>query len=310
MYFETSGVTTSPILPPVVAFVISFFSSMGGVSGAFLLLPFQMSVLGYTAPSVSATNHLFNIVAIPSGVFQYIRENRMLWPLALVIVAAMFPGVFIGAIIRVEYLPDPTYFKAFAAAVLMVVGVRLVIETISAKTATQKKTEANDDDVDDKATSGSPQAKTRTKVERFTPTRLVYHYAGDRYDLSLISVFILCAAVGVVGGIYGIGGGAIIAPVLVSFYRLPVHTIAGAALAGTFGSSLAGVVFFQAISLSYPTVSVAPDWQLGLLFGVGGAAGMFLGARCQKWVPAVYIKWILAVVVLLTSLRYIVGLIF
>jgi uncharacterized membrane protein YfcA len=32
-----------PWIPPLVAFVISFFTSMGGVSGAFLLLPFQMS---------------------------------------------------------------------------------------------------------------------------------------------------------------------------------------------------------------------------------------------------------------------------
>ncbi|MFO8088425.1 MAG: ATP cone domain-containing protein [Desulfatiglandaceae bacterium] len=28
-------------------------------------------ILGYTNPSVSATNHLFNIVAIPSGVYRY-----------------------------------------------------------------------------------------------------------------------------------------------------------------------------------------------------------------------------------------------
>ena len=51
MEFTVSGVTIAPWVPPVVAFVISFFTSMGGVSGAFLLLPFQMSVLGYTTPS-------------------------------------------------------------------------------------------------------------------------------------------------------------------------------------------------------------------------------------------------------------------
>ncbi len=41
-------------IPPLVALVVSFFTSMGGISGAFLLLPFQMSVLNYTSPSVSA----------------------------------------------------------------------------------------------------------------------------------------------------------------------------------------------------------------------------------------------------------------
>ena len=43
--FPISGVTTNLLLPPLISLVISFFTSMGGISGAFLLLPFQMSVL-------------------------------------------------------------------------------------------------------------------------------------------------------------------------------------------------------------------------------------------------------------------------
>ncbi|MGD8493381.1 MAG: hypothetical protein PVH44_07220, partial [Desulfobacterales bacterium] len=58
--FPLSGVETSILIPPLVAFGISFFTSMGGISGAFLLLPFQMSVLGFTSPSVTATKFLFN----------------------------------------------------------------------------------------------------------------------------------------------------------------------------------------------------------------------------------------------------------
>jgi len=67
MYFEVAHIWVPLWVPPVVAFVISFFSSMVGVSGAFLLVPFQMSVLGYVTPSVSATNLVFNLVAIPGG---------------------------------------------------------------------------------------------------------------------------------------------------------------------------------------------------------------------------------------------------
>jgi uncharacterized membrane protein YfcA len=77
---------------------------MGGISGAFLLLPFQMSVLNYTAPSVSGTNHVFNIVAIPSGVYRYIKEGRMAWPLTWVVIAGTLPGVFIGYYFRVLYM--------------------------------------------------------------------------------------------------------------------------------------------------------------------------------------------------------------
>lgn len=119
MFFPTAGIEVALWIPPLVAFIISFFTSMGGVSGAFLLLPFQMSFLGYTNPSVSATNQVFNVVAIPSGVYRYWREGRMVWPLTWIVVFGTLPGVFIGAMVRVLYLPDPKHFKLFAAGVLL-----------------------------------------------------------------------------------------------------------------------------------------------------------------------------------------------
>jgi quinol-cytochrome oxidoreductase complex cytochrome b subunit len=41
---------------------------------------------------------------------------------------------------------------------------------------------------------------------------------------------------------------------------MPVYTVAGAALMGTFVISVAGVVFYQAIAPFYPASSIAPDW--------------------------------------------------
>ena len=81
MLFETAGITAPFWLPPLAGFVLAYFCSMVGISGAFLLLPFQMSVLGYVSPSVSATNLVYNLVAIPSGVWRFAKERRMIWPL-------------------------------------------------------------------------------------------------------------------------------------------------------------------------------------------------------------------------------------
>src|SRR5512139_3018792 len=130
MTFPISGVTTSLLLPPLVALAISYLTSMGGISGAFLLLPFQMSVLGYTAPSVSGTNHVYNIVAIPSGVYRYIKEGRMAWPLTSVVIAGTLPGVFLGYYLRVLYLPDPKSFKLFVGCVLLYIGARLFSDMV------------------------------------------------------------------------------------------------------------------------------------------------------------------------------------
>ncbi|MEG6551761.1 sulfite exporter TauE/SafE family protein [Desulfocurvibacter africanus] len=315
MHFPVAGIDVSPWMPPLTALVVSFFTSMGGVSGAFLLLPFQVSFLGYTAPSVSATNQFYNVVAIPSGVYRFIREGRMVWPLTWMVVIGTLPGVLIGAIVRVKYLPDPGAFKLFAGLVLLYIGFRLVRDLTRKKATGQDKASAEKrfqeqvkawrQRAAQSAQSGDPLPTVR--VRRFSLTRICYEFYGEVYDVSSIGIFSLSFIVGIIGGVYGIGGGAIIAPFFVTFFHLPVYTVAGAALMGTFVTSVAGVAFYQAIAPLYPNVSVAPDWTLGLLFGLGGMVGMYLGARMQKHVPAKAIKWMLAAVIVYTGGKYVVG---
>lgn len=90
--------------------------------------------------------------------------------------------------------------------------------------------------------------------------------------------------VGVIGVIYGIGSGALLSPILVAFFVLPVYTIAGAVLAGNFIISLAGVIDYTSIPLIDGQPS-PPDWHLWMLLGVGGLCGMYLGARLQRFLP-------------------------
>ncbi len=315
MYFETAGIEVSLWIPPLVAFVISFFTSMGGVSGAFLILPFQMSFLGYTHPSVSATNQLFNIVAIPSGVYRYFREGRMVWPLTWVVIVGTLPGVFIGAIVRVAYLPDPKMFKLFASGVLLYIGVRMLLDLLRRGTKNMNKasSEQRFQQLVSQYRKEAAQFELAGKdplpavqVTEFNFKRIGYTFYGEEFNFPIWGIFSLSIIVGIVGGIYGIGGGSIIAPFFVSFFHLPVYTVAGAALMGTFVTSIAGVGFYQAIAPLYPGMSVAPDWLLGLLFGIGGMAGMYLGARFQKFVPARAIKWMLTSIIVFTASKYVV----
>jgi len=308
MFFPVSGVETPVWLPPLVAFCISFATSMGGVSGAFLLLPFQVSVLGYTAPSVSATNQVYNILAIPSGVYRYIREGRMVWPLAWATVLGTLPGVFIGAWVRVTYLPDPRRFRLFASCVLFYIGLRLLVDIFRRchifrrQDAELPARNPTDRSMTTGATTGS-----RIAGSRFSIFRVEYSYQGHTYSFALVGVLVLCFVVGIAGGIYGIGGGAILAPFFVAILGLPVYTVAGAALFGTFVTSLAGVAFYHLLALYHPEIDIAPDWILGLLFGCGGVAGMYCGARCQKLVPEKIIKSILCCSILFVAVRYVVG---
>ncbi len=296
--FPASGVSTWAFIPPAAAFIVSFFSSMGGVSGAFLLLPFQMSVLNYTSPSVSGTNQLFNVVAIPGGVWRYIREKRMVWPLAWAIIIGTLPGVFIGVWLRLEYLPDPERFKLFAGLVLLYVGLRLLADAVKGR---------RPGPVERRPAGVYEDAGFLVANARFSLKRIEFFFGGQRFSCSTPGVLFVCFLVGIIGGIYGVGGGSVIAPFLVMFFHFPVYAVAGAALTGTFVTSIAGVMIYQFLAYYYAGLSVAPDWRLGLLFGAGGFVGMYLGARCQKHVPAGIIKLILCGCVFFVAGRYLIG---
>lgn len=314
MFFPVSGVKTWIFLPPLVAFLVSTFTSLAGVSGAFILLPFQMSVLGFTSPAVSSTNFVYNIVAIPSGVYQYFKEGRMAWPLTWVVIAGTLPGVFIGYYLRILYLPDPRAFKLFVGLVLLYIGGRLLYETTEKARASKAKLGELDRKFAEQAKRIKEQQRSRSaaglppeavvKTITFNVRTIEYEFWGERFRFSVPAMFLLAFVVGIIGGTYGIGGGAIIAPFCVAVFHLPVYTVAGAALLGTFLTSIVGVIFYSVLPAANG-VPTSPDWILGFLFGAGGFAGMYLGARLQKFIPQKFIKLLLGVMITALALRYI-----
>ena len=286
--FPVAGIKTYLFIPPVVAFTISFFTSMAGISGAFLLLPFQMSVLGFTTTSVTSTNFLFNVIGTPGGVYRYIKECRFAWPVALIIVVGIIPGVLIGYYIRIRFFPDPKSFKLFVGFVLLFVALKLIKDAWAKSTGGQENSCSLEDQVDN------------VSLE-FRKTR--FDFKKATHSFSTGGMLGLAFAVGIVGGVYGIGGGSIIAPFCITFFKLPVYTIAGAVLLGTFTSSVAGVAFYSFIPVNGAVAP--PDWILGILFGAGGLLGMYFGAKMQKHISEKWIKLVLGIIVFIIASRYI-----
>ncbi|MCP4726675.1 MAG: sulfite exporter TauE/SafE family protein [bacterium] len=318
MEFPVSGVEVFPLIPPLVAFVIAFFSSMGGVSGAFLLLPFQVSFLNFTSPAVSSTNMVYNIIAIPSGVYRYIRDGKMAWPLAWVIILGTLPGVFIGVYFRIKYFPDPKVFKFFVGIVLLYIALQLIYQSTTSYFKNREAAKERENDFRRRVEKMKMQHKTalnadmipvqRIKTISLSLTKYEYEFWDETHSFNPTLLFIITFFVGIIGGIYGIGGGSIVAPFCIAVLGLPVYTIAGAVLLGTFLTSIVGIAYFYylASSSTMNGIPVTPDWALGIMFGIGGLLGMYYGAKMQKYVPEKWIKIILGLAITYLSVRYIV----
>jgi uncharacterized protein len=256
------GTGWTEVVALAAAYVVAVLATPAGISGAVLLLPFQVSVLGTPSPAVTPTNLLYNVVATPGALYRYWRQQQTGGRLALVLIAGTLPGVIAGSVIRVELLPSPRVFDLVVAAVLVPLGIWLTL--------------------------------TRPSLPRDPdrPARLI----------PIPVLVILAAVVGCAGGIYGIGGGSILAPILVGSGRRPAE-VAPAALASTFVTSVAGVITFTILSI-HQHGSVAPDWPTGIALGIGGLAGAYTGARIQSRVPDVLIRRLVGILVVAIGARY------
>lgn len=284
--FPVSGVTTNILIPPVVSFFLAYFGAMTGVTGAFLLIPFQMSFLGYTSPSVSATNFVYNIIAIPSTVMRYCKEGKMNWLLAWTIVAGTIPGVALGYYIRIKYLADPSRFKPFVGIFFVYLSIRMILNLIGTK-------------------SKSSKAPYNTQIMPlgWNFEKMSYKFGDEVYSFDPKKLFFIALLVGIYGGAYGIGGGALLAPICITTFRLPVHSIAGATLFGTFVASVLGAIVYNVGAYITHTAS-EPDYLLGGLFGIGGLIGGYWGAKTQKYLPEKPIKIGLLLILIWVAYSY------
>ncbi|MET0421461.1 MAG: sulfite exporter TauE/SafE family protein [Acidimicrobiia bacterium] len=248
------------VVATAAAFGIATVASPAGVSGAVLLLPFQVGALGTPSPAVTPTNLLYNVVATPGALLRYWQQGQTGGRLTRTLLVGTVPGIVVGSIIRVELVPGPRVFEGIIAVVLIPLGASLLLRR-----------------------ADEPRAG-RWRIDGSAP---------------LVAI---SALVGCVGGIYGIGGGSILAPMLISFGRSP-REVAPATLATTLVTSIVGIATFVILSTN-AHASVAPEWGVGIALGVGGLLGSYTGARLQPRLPEATIRRLLGLLVIAIGLRY------
>jgi uncharacterized protein len=230
---------------------------------AFLLLPIQVQVLHVPSPEVSPTNLLFNVISAPAGAVAYYRARRLDIPLARALSAGTAPGVIVGALLRSTWLADATRFGIVAAIVLVGLGLRILIDALR-------------------------------------PTRP----RRPREDLPpLWRLGILFTVAGLVGGVYGIGGAALVVPWLTTVERLPVAPVAGAGLVTTSVTSTIGLATFAVAAATGLGSASPPQWLPGIALGVGGVVGAAVGAQLQPRVPERLLRGVLAVAAIGAGVR-------
>jgi uncharacterized membrane protein YfcA len=100
---------------------------------------------------------------------------------------------------------------------------------------------------------------------------------------------------GILSALFGIGGGILLIPLLITFFGFSQQLAAGTSLAVIVPISLLG-----ALRLTKPGLT---DWRIGFRFGLGAVIGAVIGASAALVIPGIALRIGFAVVLLLVALR-------
>ena len=104
---------------------------------------------------------------------------------------------------------------------------------------------------------------------------------------------------GLLSGLLGIGGAAILVPGMVELLHMRQHQ--------AHGTSLFIMIPTAALSAVVYALNANMDWRLVALFSAASMVGAVMGARLMTYIPAPALRRLFGIFLLLVSVRMILG---
>lgn len=114
-------------------------------------------------------------------------------------------------------------------------------------------------------------------------------------SVSLPRAIALGIAAGLVGGMFGVGGGAVVVPGLVLWLRFGQHRASGTSMVTIVASAGAALIPFAAEG--------SVDWRAASLVSIGAVVGAAIGARYLHRVPEQVLTRAFSVLLVVAALR-------
>ncbi len=246
-----------------IGLITGSLAGMLGAGGGFVTVPLLVAV-GLNVHIAVSLSLAYYIFVAAFGVLRHLRQGTVDLPLGLVL---MVPGILAAQVGSQLSHRLPSRALELMVALLLV-AVLLFFSTV--------RTPAHEPQAAAPQPSGpgaaqAPSERRLLRLERVRSIRgRVY-----RYTVRVPRAALIGASVGFVSGLFGVGGGFILVPLLVGVIHAPMQVavgsdlvaITGNAISGTIGHVLAGDIHVSAIiRMATPLIC-------------GGVVGSQLGAR-------------------------------
>jgi hypothetical protein len=290
LYLPIAEMPVSVLLVIGIGAAIGFVSGLLGVGGGFLLTP--LLIFSGIPTAIAVGTAAAQVVASSSSAaLAYWRRSSVDLKLAGVLLIGGVIGSAVGVqlfrLFRESGQLDLIIAVAYVG-LLGFVGIAMLIESVRTIIAKRR---------------GRP-LPLREELGQTWLRRLPFktRFRVARMHVSVIPLIVLGAGIGVLGALLGAGGGFLVVPALVYFFRIPTNIV--------IGTSLVQIVGTMAVAtLLHAVTNQSVDAVLAVLLMIGGVVGAQFGARSALILGGETLRALLAVLVLAVGTRFLVDLV-
>lgn len=264
---------------------VGFLSGLFGVGGGFLLTPLLI-FFGVPAPFAVATGANQVVGSSFSAMTMHWRRGTVDAQMGLVLVAGGIVGATFGVLLfsLIRELGQIDLIVALSYIVLLgTVGGLMLVDAI--RSALARKTKK------------PPPPRRKVAAEdkaRGLPFRM--QFERSNLEMSLIPLLGFGAAIGLIAGFLGIGGGFILVPAMIYFLKVPTGTV--------IGTSLFQIVVVSAYStVMHAVTNGTVDVLLAAVLLLGGTIGAQFGAMASIRLRGGQLRFLLALMILAVAVK-------
>lgn len=286
LYLPVALTSINIIIPIGLGLVVGLLSGLFGVGGGFLMTPLLI-MLGIPATVAAATDSNQIVAASTSGTYAHWKVGNVDFKMGFHLLIGGFIGGLFGvqAIKILKEMGNADFvIKMTYVLMLGIAGAYMFVESIQS----MKKNKAED--------AKSEKESGVARLLKSLPLKTRYEKSGVTHSALIPIVF--GGFVGVLAAIMGVGGGFLMVPVMVYILRMPMHVVVGTSLFQILFNCIE-VTFLQA----YTNHNV--DFVLAVLLLLGSTIGAQAGAVFGRKLKGEQLKIILAVIVLVVTVKII-----
>lgn len=247
-----------------------------GLGGGVILVPTLLLIASVSDAFAWATPQTIVGVSLIVMIFTglastltYLKVKRVDYKTGLLFLIGSIPGGVVGS--WLNQFVDGDSFQLYFGILMIIISLLLVLK---------KK--------------DPPKRELLGKhVRTFTYNGETYQYKVQK-PLAITLAFI----VGILSGLFGIGGGSIMVPAMILLFGFPVHIATATSMFMIFFVSIVG-------STTHIALGHIP-WEYVLFFIPGAWIGGKLGAKVNQMLSSKTLEWILRILLIFIGLRMII----